>query len=790
MEKETTVFEENEITKNAIKSTGGLWSTRKPQFWRSLGALFKRDFITKIRHFPSIIEFIGACIITFLLYPVWLFARSNVPASSNPPILGPFNMSEQLGTFLYATGSATPEIAIVPNNLNTQFFNSLVLNKVGEAFNITSKVLKDVDEMREYIYQTDSNCFGIHWINSDKEDARTNPQFTIYLQKNYGQPEEALLQLILTYISSNSTFVTVNRQAFPLVKSSNEYNIHIAVAFFAICPIILATMPNVQSILDDKDSRITTYMFLMGMSETQHWIVNFCMMFIGAFFPYLIVTGLLCFWFCCKGTDVGLFMVTTMLFIISHTFFMFCILTIMQKSEHGRSQAVGFAIFTIFFGYIHFFYTLQPNASNSLKHGMSVIPLSAYQLMVMTFYNRVKNGYTPYNWSNLHDDGSYPLWMGLMWLALDCAIFFVLWLILNTFMPREFGVQPMLITDIFKRSAWHTLFHGRGSADPEQIKRAENAIVVEGLDKKYNGMKPVHAVKNVSFTVKRGEVIVLIGPNGAGKSTMINTISCAIKNTGGTISLFDGPATTQFQEIHKYLGICFQENVLCGLLSVKEHFELFGALRGIAIDDLDAAIEFFSSTLQLEQVLATRARDLSGGQKRKLCLALAILGNPPLVIMDEPTAGVDVQARQLIWQTIAGLKESTCIITSHALEEAEAVSSRLFIAAHGEMPFKGTSTELRRQFNCGYLLRVDREDGKAGPVFDLAKSIIPGTVISEEREDTLIVPVDKKASELLLELETNSAKYGVKSYSFGVEQLEDTLLKMIEHAEAEIDMNH
>jgi ABC-type multidrug transport system ATPase subunit len=345
----------------------------------------------------------------------------------------------------------------------------------------------------------------------------------------------------------------------------------------------------------------------------------------------------------------------------------------------------------------------------------------------------------------------------------------------------------MAIKDIFKRRAWHTLFHGRGSADPQKIKDATNAIVVEGLDKEYNGMNPVHAVKNVSFTVKRGEVIVLIGPNGAGKSTIINTVSGAIKNTGGSVSLFDDPATTQFQEIHKYLGICFQENVLCGLLSVKEHFELFGALRGIAIDDLNAAIEFFSSTLQLEHVLATRARDLSGGQKRKLCLALAILGNPPLVIMDEPTAGVDVQARQLIWQTIAGLKESTCIITSHALEEAEAVSSRLFIAAHGEMPFKGTSTELRRQFNCGYLLRVD---GETDPVFELAKSIIPGTVISDERNDTLIVPVDRKVSELLLELETNPQKYGVKSYSFGVEQLEDTLLKMIQHAEAEIDLNH
>lgn len=188
--------------------------------------------------------------------------------------------------------------------------------------------------------------------------------------------------------------------------------------------------------------------------------------------------------------------------------------------------------------------------------------------------------------------------------------------------------------------------------------------------------------------------------------------------------------------------------------------------------------------------MSTRAKDLSGGQKRKLCLALSLLGNPPIVVMDEPTAGVDVQARQLIWQTISGLKDSTLIITSHALEEAEAVSSRLFIVAGGDMPFQGTSTELRKQFNCGYILRVEREDGTVGPVLDIAKNIIPQSIMADDRKDTVIVPVDRKASILLEELDKRKDELGIKSYSFSVEQLEDTLIKMIQHAEAEINMNH
>jgi ABC-type Na+ transport system ATPase subunit NatA len=176
-------------------------------------------------------------------------------------------------------------------------------------------------------------------------------------------------------------------------------------------------------------------------------------------------------------------------------------------------------------------------------------------------------------------------------------------------------------------------------------------------------------------------VIVVIGPNGAGKSTMMNILSGALEPSEGTLSIMGGEPTTRFKTIQKYLGVCFQENVLIPLLTMREHLLLFGAFRGVDAAELESAIDFFADTLQLREMMTNRARDLSGGQKRKLCISLSLLGNPPIVIMDEPTAGVDVQARQLIWKTISALKDTTTIVTSHALEEAEAVSSRLFIVA-------------------------------------------------------------------------------------------------------------
>ena len=187
--------------------------------------------------------------------------------------------------------------------------------------------------------------------------------------------------------------------------------------------------------------------------------------------------------------------------------------------------------------------------------------------------------------------------------------------------------------------------------------------------------------------------------------------------------------------------------------------------------------------MQLTHMLKNRAGDLSGGQKRKLCIGLSLLGNPPVVLMDEPTAGVDVQARQLIWKMISNLKETTTIVTSHALEEAEAVSSRLFIVAGGNVPFCGTSTELRNQFKCGYLLRVERDDGSAEPVLELARSFIPEAHLVEDRTDSISMPVSSAVPDFLEALTEKEAELGIRSYSFSVEQLEDMLLKLIQSEE-------
>ena len=304
------------------------------------------------------------------------------------------------------------------------------------------------------------------------------------------------------------------------------------------------------------------------------------------------------------------------------------------------------------------------------------------------------------------------------------------------------------------------------------------------LTKIYRGRKDEKAINDISFHIKRGEVIVMIGPNGAGKSTLMNILAGAIEPTDGKVNILGGPETDRFKELQQYLGIVFQDNVIINLLSVREHLYLFGAFRGVPEEEIDEAVDFFGEQLQLTHMLDNFAGDLSGGQKRKLCIAMSLLGNPPLVIMDEPTAGVDVQARQLIWKMISSLKDTTTIVTSHALEEAEAVSSRLFIASSGTLPFCGTSTELRNEYKCGYILGLSATNDKYEPIIEIVKSIIPDAQVSEDRNDTMRLPVCDQIPKLLMKLEEKKEEIGLQSYSFAVEQLEDMLLKLIQTDEA------
>lgn len=404
-----------------------------------------------------------------------------------------------------------------------------------------------------------------------------------------------------------------------------------------------------------------------------------------------MIAAVYSFGFGLTGSDFWIILIVFWLFVLSEISFQFFFSTFMNKGTSERSLTVILIVIALIMGLLHQFLTLDNSSHNDgLMHFLCIIPISAFELFMMQGYITCATNVPPFKWSNLYDRVflGQP-WVCMMWLGIDTILYFVLFVIFNAVRPRPFGNAPLKIGELFTREGWRKIFLKKKNS----LKVANSSEVILNLEevtKKYD--KKNKAIDEVSFDVKRGEVIVMIGPNGAGKSTLINLIAGAIRPTEGEIVLHGG------LDQHN-IGVCFQDNVIINELSVKEHFELFGAYRGVHPNILSSSTEYFASNMQLSHMMSNRAGDLSGGQKRKLCIGLSLLGNPAIVLMDEPTAGVDVQARQLIWKMISGLKYTTSIVTSHALEEAEAVSSRLFIVT-------GTSTEMREKYKCGYKMRV------------------------------------------------------------------------------------
>ena len=222
-----------------------------------------------------------------------------------------------------------------------------------------------------------------------------------------------------------------------------------------------------------------------------------------------------------------------------------------------------------------------------------------------------------------------------------------------------------------------------------------NAIVTTNLTKRYDNLV---AVDNLNLSVKHGELFSLLGVNGAGKTTAIKMLSCLLRPTAGDATLLGDSITEKPQEVKQKINISPQETAVAGNLTVIENLELIASLYGQTKESarqsaLDMAVHF-----GLENMLKKKTKLLSGGMQRRLSIAMALITNPKILFLDEPTLGLDVLARRELWASIRALKgKVTIILTTHYLEEAEALSDRVGIMAKGKLMAVGTVSELTNQ---------------------------------------------------------------------------------------------
>ncbi|NWI46541.1 ABCA5 protein, partial [Picathartes gymnocephalus] len=331
------------------------------------------------------------------------------------------------------------------------------------------------------------------------------------------------------------------------------------------------------------------------------------------------------------------------------------------------------------------------------------------------------------------------------------------------------------------------------------------AILVSSLHKEFDERKEFLlgrkikkvATKHVSLCVKKGEILGLLGPNGAGKSTLINMLVGEIEPTSGQVLMGDySLGLSSEDDSVKFVGYCPQTNPLWPDITLQEHFEIYGAIKGMSQSDVKEVIKRIASVLDLKDHLQKTTKKLGMGLKRKLCFALSMLGNPRVTLLDEPSTGMDPKGKQHMWRAIRAAfknKERAAILTTHYMEEADAVCDRVAILVSGQLRCIGTVQHLKSKFGRGYFLEMKlRETADVQQVEYLQSQILhifPNASRQESFASILAYKIPKEdvqsLSHSFSKLEEVKHAFNIEDYSFSQATLEQVFVELAKEQEEE-----
>ncbi|KAI8845059.1 hypothetical protein BJ741DRAFT_644553 [Chytriomyces cf. hyalinus JEL632] len=398
-----------------------------------------------------------------------------------------------------------------------------------------------------------------------------------------------------------------------------------------------------------------------------------------------------------------------------------------------------------------------------------------------------------------------------LFLLADSILFALLAAYLSQVVPSQFGVQKpwhFPVTCFLKRRVEtkskaldldpredDDVRAERARVDAQQHSPTAN-VVVSHLNKVYpsrKGLGPKIGVRNVTFSEEAGVVLGLLGPNGAGKTTLISILSGLFEGSGGTARIAGFDLKTQTDKVYNHIGICPQFDIHWSDLNVQEHLYFYARLKGIPAELEAAAVDESLKRVSLETLAMRLPTQLSGGEKRRLSIAIALVGNPAVVFLDEPTTGLDPEVRRMIWNIIQDAKEGkTVILTTHSMEEAEALCTRIGIMAKGSMRCLAKPLRLKELYGSGFKLSFISMEEDTVRASEFIESVMPlgwrkmdafATSTAYEfpsSERAKIPPMFKK-------IEAEKADHGVLQWSISQTTLEEVFVKIISGDDANAD---
>uniref|UniRef100_A0A4X2LYM3 ABC transporter domain-containing protein n=1 Tax=Vombatus ursinus TaxID=29139 RepID=A0A4X2LYM3_VOMUR len=608
-----------------------------------------------------------------------------------------------------------------------------------------------------------------------------------YVSEGFLAIQHALDKAIIQYHGKDNWLidhvaVNVKRFPFPHFVSDNFLEFLGQVLPLIILLIYsLNVLMIIRVIVQEKEKQLKEYLQMMGLSS---WLLR-ASYFITFVCSFLITISLMTMFFFIKifnqpilrNSDPSLVFIFLVCFAISSLFFSFMISTFFNKAN--MAVATGGCIY--FITYLPYLFINSRYNQMSLKQKLSACLLSNIAMTLgINLLVKFEIKGDGVHWNNLMDEVSiednlsFGHVLGMM-LCDSLCYALVAWYMENVF-PGEYGMpQPWYF--FLKRSYWYGYPKPllRRHIDTEEVSHSEYmeaepvglvaGVQIKHLCKVFNFSTSFF--QNLTLNIYEGQITVLLGHNGAGKTTTLSMLTGLYPPTSGQAYINGFEITREMAEIRKNLGLCPQRDLLFDYLTVSEHLYFFAMLKGFSKKNLKNEIDHMLNIFNLEEKRNAFSNSLSGGMKRKLSISIALIGDSKVVMLDEPTSGMDLISRRATWNLLQQQKSSrTILLTTHHMDEADLLGDRIAIMANGDLQCCGSSLFLKHKYGAGYhLIMVKEPQCEIKKISELIYRYVPNATMESNvgAELSFILPKEnaERFEELFTELEENQKMLGI-----------------------------
>ncbi|KAJ7318022.1 hypothetical protein JRQ81_004184 [Phrynocephalus forsythii] len=556
-------------------------------------------------------------------------------------------------------------------------------------------------------------------------------------------------------------------------------------------------------IVTEKEKKLKEFLMVMGLQDTAFWLSWVLLYSSLIFLMSLLMSVIATFSSLFPQSSSFVIFLLFFLYGISSVSFAFMLTSIFKKSSYAGSAqyfttvafgAVGLTIVLVEDFPKSFVWSLSPLCECTFLVGVA-------QVMHLEDYEK---GAT---FSNL-THGPYPLIIDFTLLALDSMLYLLLGIYLDQVIPGEYGLRRSFFyflkpsfwvkrtrnyKQLCESSAFGSLDFNEFIEPVSSEFQGKEAIRISSIQKSFekNG-ETVEALKSLSFNIYEGQITALLGHSGTGKTALMNILCGLCPPSDGIASIY-GYKVSEIDEmfdIRKIMGVCQQLDVYFDALTVQENLSVVASIKGIPPNDMIQEVQRVLLDLDMQPIKDNQAKKLSGGQKRKLSVGFAVLGDPKVLLLDEPTAGMDPCSRHTVWSLLKNRKANrVTVFSTHFMDEADIIADRKAVISQGMLKCLGSSLFLKTKWGIGYRLsmQIDQYCNREG-TSSLIWQHIPGASLLKQSEEQLVYALPfkdmDKFSALFADLEVNS-HLGVISYGVSMTTLEDVFLKL--EVEAEID---